>query len=285
MSKLVFGNLPSAEEIERRAAERHENGKASVNEPGRFIATSLGAWLKRAQDSGISSVNAVRIADVPRKALMEIEEQSPEHEVIWNNLVKAKNSIEDGHMVRWDACSHSELKWVMGESGKTKDQRIEAGRDTYPCMRVYELHYEYPADIIPVWSRPWIDALEVDGFPVEFRVFVRDSKVIGVASYYPQRALPSTPEIYGFASRCKEMATQLVKHLDESCERPWLDAFAAKFNPELVNATMDFLVSSSGDVLFLEAGPPFGAGAHPCAFIDCEISGVALELAPGVILR
>ena len=32
------------------------------------------------------------------------------------------------------------------------------------------------------------------------------------------------------------------------------------------NATADFLVTTDHRVLFLEGGPPYGAGAHPCCF-------------------
>lgn len=277
--------LPPIEEVERRAADSHAANKDAVSKAGLFIAVSLGEWVKHARASGISTVGATKIADVPRQTLLRIEEPEPGDEKIWADLAQARAMVPNGHMVRWDACSSSELKWVMGEAGKNKEQRLEAGLDPNAYMRIYDLHHVYPADIIPIWSRPWIDALEIDGFPVEFRVFVRDSKVTGVASYYPQRPLPSTTEIHGFAGKCVSMSTKLISHLDAENKYPWLKSFDNRFDPGSVNATMDFLVTQNGDVMFLEAGPPFGAGAHPCAFLDCEISGLALALASGVKLR
>jgi hypothetical protein len=280
-----FPAMPSFEEIERKAKERHEQAKLAVNESGRFIAVSLGAWIKFAQAAGIEAVHATRIADIPRDTLLRVEEPEPGDEEIWRDYREAFNTLASDRMTRWDACSSSDLKVAMGSAGASKKTRLKAGRDAYPCPRIYDLHYEYPADSIPVWSRPWVDAMEVDGYPVEFRVFVLESKVIGVASYYPQRDLPDTEEILGYADQCKTLAEKLVSYLDDSGDRPWLKSFEEKFDPQTVNATMDFLVTQEGRVLFLEGGPPYGAGAHPCAFVDREISGVALKLAPGVLLR
>ncbi len=39
--------------------------------------------------------------------------------------------------------------------------------------------YEYPADVVPIWSRSWIDAKKEAGYPVEFRVFVKNNEVLG----------------------------------------------------------------------------------------------------------
>ena len=92
-------------------------------------------------------------------------------------------------------------------------------------------------------------------------------------------------EIHGYANQCLDHAKQLVNHLDQIGEMPWMSDFEGQFDPNKVSATMDFLVTPEGKVLFLEAGPPFGSCAHSCAFIDREISVIALALAPGVVLR
>lgn len=152
--------------------------------------------------------------------------------------------------------------------------------------RAVDIILEYPADSIQVWRRPWVQALQVDGYPVEFRVFVRDGSIQGIASYYPQRPLPVTPEMLAYVEGCREATYNILAHLVRSQERPWMPSYEKRYSDQLPSATLDFLVDTSGQVLFLEAGPPLGAGAHPCAFIDRdEMSGVALELAPGAQLR
>lgn len=125
----------------------------------------------------------------------------------------------------------------------------------------------------------------LDGYPVEFRVFVENGEVLGVASYYPQRPLPPTPEMSALAGHCIRRSFTILQHLTQSQEAPWMPTYEGKFEDGKVSATLDFIVTTEGKALFLEAGPPFGAGAHPCAFIDRPIKGVALEMAPGVELR
>lgn len=283
----LFGPLPSSEELEKAAAERHASAKAAVDRHDRFIATSLGMWMAHSQAAGVPSVPAILVGEVTRQAMMRIEDESPEDLPLWKALQTSKESIPNDYMFRWDGCSGSELKYIMSKPDATRDERIAAGRDHSPfCPRISDIHYSYPSDSIALWARPWIDALEIDGYPVEFRVFVRDSKVQGVASYYPQRPLPSTAKILSFALLCKEHATTLTTYLDRLGAFPWLQSFEEKFDPTKVNATMDFLIDKDNKVVFLEAGPPFGAGAHPCAFIDMDsIAGIALELAPGAQLR
>lgn len=280
-----FGSMPSMEEVSRRAKERHDAAKACVNAPGRFNGVSLGAWIDEAKKALIPFVPINKIGEIPRDVLMRIEEPTESDCLIWEDLNKAEKSLDDTSMTRWDACSTSELKYVMGQAGQPKEERIAAGKQTTPCMRVFDIHHGYAGDVIPIWSRPWIEAMEFKGFPVEFRVFVKDSKILGIANYYPQVTLPESVEIGRFVQQCEVMANQFIKHLDGSNSRPWLMDCENKFNPEKVNATMDFIVTKNGAVLFLEAGPPFGVGAHPCSFIDREISGVALGLAEGVKLR
>ena len=40
--------------------------------------------------------------------------------------------------------------------------------------------------------RPWVTALNIEGMPLELRVFVIDGKLVAVANYYLQRDLPDT---------------------------------------------------------------------------------------------
>jgi len=276
-------NIPSDEEITRMAAERFAQAKASVTQPGRFIGVSLGEWLPRVVAAGVPIVPAQKIADIPRATWMRAEDGLESDAAFWGRLEAAYAKVPADHMLRWDACSGLSLKGAMakgGAPGKSDRQELDWGDP-----RASDILYEFPSDMIPVWSRPWVEAAYIDNYPVEFRVFLQDSQVLGVASYYPQRALPATALMAGLADTCGALALRVAKYMDSRGEYPWMPDFEGRYEPGKVHATMDFLVTPGKDILFLEAGPPFGAGAHPCAFIDRAIEGVALELAPGARLR
>lgn len=271
------------EELETRARARHQAGKLLCSTGGRFIGTSLGAWLGHAQSAGLAAVPARLVALVPRETFLRIETPEAGDASLWESLKRDLASLQAGWMARWDHCSSLELKGAMAR-GRLPDADEATSLEPWD-PRAYDLAHEFPGDDIAVWARPWVAARMVDGFPLEFRVFIKDGSVIGVASYYPQRPLPETAEMLSLAMECRRLAEQLVAHLDALGARPWLPGFGDRFSDSAVSATIDFLVAESGEVLFLEAGPPFGAGAHPCAFLDQPVNGVALALAPGVVLR
>lgn len=277
--------IPSVdpEELEARAQARHAAHKELCSTGGRFIGTSLGAWLSHVQAAGIPHVPANRLAVVPRMAIVRFEEPQAGDAELFEQLRRDLAVLPEGSMARWDHCSSLALKAAMADGRAPSAEEATSLEPGDP--RAWELTYEFPGDDVVVWARPWVEAKVMDAFPVEFRVFVQDSRVIGVASYYPQRALPESSEILELASRAKGMAEQLVDQLRASGALPWMPSFGDRFAHDKVHATIDFLVTKTGELLFLEAGPPYGAGAHPCAFIDHPIEGVALALGPGATLR
>ncbi len=100
--------------------------------------------------------------------------------------------------------------------------------------------------------------------------------------------LPDTPELTGYANEAVALARKLVQHLTKVGQYPWIPKMGgvstSPFKLDKVSATLDFLVSSEGEVLFLEAGPPFGAGAHPCSVMEQPITGYARGLQDGTPL-
>lgn len=151
-------------------------------------------------------------------------------------------------------------------------------------------------------ARPWVEAgryVEADDphrhgtqfagrglWPAEWRAFVEDGEVVGVAFYYGWTGAV-TPENAAVALEVRDLAQRVVdeavrraaypRTMDvefvRSSEHPdivgnetvqhWLE----RFGRETVSCTLDFLESKDGPVL-LEGGPPntpFGGG-HPCAF-------------------
>lgn len=269
--------------VSASAHKRHEEAKALYTHGGHFNAASLGAWLVQVQGAGLAHVPAKMLTVVPREAFLRIETPESADKHLWDDLQQRLSSLPARHMARWDHCSSQELKQPMAEGRCPTHAEATSLQPWDP--RAFDLANAFAGDDIIVWSRPWIDALMVASHPVEFRVFVSDSKVAGVASYYPQRPLPATIPMLSFAGACLRMSEQLIAHMNEAGLRPWVPECNGLFDPSKVHATLDYLVTAAGEVLFLEAGPPFGAGAHPCAFAGQPISGVALRLAPGVSLR
>ncbi|MFK4706120.1 hypothetical protein ABIC83_002959 [Roseateles asaccharophilus] len=270
--------------IVQEARAKHAAAAAKARTGGRFIGTSLGDWMSRVNDAGVPAVPADKIATFARSAFLELMDGGDDRTVAaMAPLREALAKLPPDAMARFDPCSGVELKHVIAEG-------LEPTRSDRQDLlafdpRAFDIIHEFPADHVDVWSRPWIRAKKIDGYPVEFRVFVENSEIKGVASYYPQRPLPQTGEISGYVGDCLNLTYRVLDHLQRSKETPWMPSYEGRFVEGLVSATLDFIVTDDGNVLFLEAGPPYGAGAHPCAFIDQEIRGVALALAPGVSLR
>ncbi|MCC7544661.1 MAG: hypothetical protein IT506_04140 [Aquabacterium sp.] len=283
MHESIEITLPDLDEVSRQARERFERAKREVARDGRFIGVSLGQWLSHVGTAGVAHVPAKKIFSIGRDVWLYAEEGRGADVATWEKFSLVLSSQPDGVMVRLDPCSGEDIKYPMS-TGQLPDftQRKTLNPFDY---RASEIVYEFPGDDIDVWARPWIEAKIHDDFPVEFRVFVRNSEVLGVASYYPQRPLPDTAQMLGYAEQCRLSAQAITDHLNVVGATPWMPNYEGRFEDGKVSATMDFIISTDGKPVFLEAGPPYGAGAHPCAFIEREITGVALALADGVRLR
>src|SRR5690606_28774958 len=86
------------------------------------------------------------------------------------------------NMVRWDACASLSLKSAMTDLDPSPTSAMRGSFDMHPegDPRAYDIIYQYPAAVVPVLARPWLQAQFHDGYPIEFRVFVEDSKVIAL---------------------------------------------------------------------------------------------------------
>ena len=264
--------------IAEQARQQHEVAKSLFNNNTRFIGSSLGSWLVEAEAAGIAHIPASQIFSMPRGVFLNQESGTEEESKIWADLDRAINATPNDHMVRWDPCASIELKTKMEQA------KLFANLNTLEMgdIRAFEIIMEYPADAIPVWSRPWHNAQYEGNYPIEFRVFVRDNNIEGISNYYIQRPLPEEQHIYSSVKACAVAADKLVKSMRERNRQPWMPSFEGRFDPAKIHASLDFLIcKETGQALFLEAGPPFGAGAHPCAFIGrSQIYGLALGVEP-----
>ena len=253
-----------------------------------FSPYSLGDWLALCEELDIPYVPAREVALVERDDWLKFDQEGPHRgrlEAASAQVVKAVEESGGNHMIRCDPASGMEVKYRLSKGMHTWDESLTEWVCEDP--RLFDMVYEYSRVVIPIWMRPWVEAEIVALYPVEYRVFVAEGAVQGLSSYYPQRPLPR---------RDDEIETvfnhtfTLLEALRERTPFEWeswrtqkagfsLEALERqKEADQKCEFTADFLVKAgTGEVLFLEGGPPHHRGAHMCCFRPHEISGVALE--------
>ena len=248
-----------------------------------FNTVSLGAWLDVCKAAGVEAVPASEIARIEIENLM-VALDNPESteetdatralKAFWTKIEEAKKPHT---MIRWDCCTCTEVKYRLSTG------RPEWHPDLLDCFyiddpRAVDIIFEYPDSVIAAWSRPWMRARILDGYPVEYRVFVEDDEIVGVSSYYPQRPLPDSPEVREDVAACLLETSKLIAALPTPLKYPgWLER---PLSPDSRSFTADFMRLEDGRLLYLEGGPPFGAATHPCCFehFDKWADGAAFHL-------
>ena len=177
--------LPTQEELQ---AAQNERSQAQE----KFCTISLGDWLNLCRSAEVPHVPAAQVTQVQREDYLHFDTEG-EHRARLGQVWKAIQSArKDNHMMRLDCCADGELKYRMsrGDSGGFQP---EFGAIILDDMRSYDMVSEYPRENIPIWQRPWAETQVIDGYPVEYRAYVRDGKLQGISSYYPHRPLPPVP--------------------------------------------------------------------------------------------
>lgn len=241
-----------------------------------FPAESLSVWIELAKEANIEYIPARVVCNLPIISIFHQDEESAEQ---WNVIHQAIKNLKTNEMMRMDFGSGMLLKHVMMDLQSKKGFAHKANSlnteipNWRACIdpediRIFDLAFQYASESVPVLIRPWIEARMHEEAPVEYRVFVRNGQIEGVANYYYVRDLPDDARTEEEVIQIIRSATQLLettrdKALPYRQEHDWHPDY---FEPNEIHCTMDFLVDRDGKVLFLEAGPAFGAGAHPCAF-------------------
>ncbi len=269
--------IPTLEDLETEiaAGDTHRQKLrmlAGQDHPERFCPLSLGDWLELCREAGIAFVPAELVTTPLRDDCLGFDQQGEHQERLtaaWKEMDAAQL---DRHMMRMDCASSLEIKMWLGNG--EHGFRPEFGKIMLDDPRLYDILSEYPREEVPVWRRPWMEAAVHEGYPVEYRAFVRDGKLQGISSYYPQRPLPEFPL---HLEEVRRMTEALIAHV-----RPpflWHNTMALD-GTELdlggIHFTADFITLEDGQVLFLEGGPPHELGAHMCCFQPGGIEGVAL---------
>ena len=265
--------LPTQEELQAAQNERSQAEETNRGLQENFCPISLGDWLNLCRSAEVPHVPATQVAQVLRDDYLDFDTQgdhSARLKQVWKAIQSAR---KDNQMMRLDCCTDAEVKYRMSR-GDGGGFQHEFGAIIFGDMRSFDMVSEYPRENIPIWQRPWAETQVIDGYPIEYRAFVRDGKLQGISSYYPQRPLPRFPEHLKAVRSCTE---RLIQH----AQTPFLWHHTLMFlnNPidrAGIHFTADFLVSTQGKTLFLEGGPPHELGGHMCCFQPGEIEGVAL---------
>lgn len=234
--------------------------------PNTFSTTSLVRWMDFVHKAKVPAVEATTVGVLNIEHLLSFDEIANADAMHVAEQLEAINKArKPGHMLRWDACAGLSLKEKMayGKEVEACDFDLNPGEP-----RTFDILYEIPAEEVAVLERPWVNAKMMDNFPVEFRVFVNEGVVKAIANYYLQRPLEDMPQMRDWMKRSIDLTNQIIAVVKEEGLCP---AFSRQSNPgQDFSATLDFMVNETGEVLFLEAGPGFGFGAHPCSFLHTD---------------
>ena len=252
--------IPNFDEItdEKSLKSPRDNWKRQKG----FNVVSLGDWLWLCRKIDVKTVPAIRVATTTVDLLLNFEKMADDEnfKAFFDTIEYVK---EPNTMLRWDCCSPLSVKMQLQDGNWAWSQDVLDGF-TILDPRAYEMIYDYPGGIMDVWKRPWIKAEIRDDYPVEYRVFVHEGEVVGVTNYYIQRRLGLNDTVHSEISDCISIAKRLIENIDPPLKfQGW---YFQNWKPDSKSASMDFIKTKEGEMIFLEGGPPFGANASPCCF-------------------
>lgn len=240
-----------------------------------FNPVSLGDWIAVCEKASVPHIPAELIAEIPVSDMMEIawnpEECKPskEFDVEWAKLREAiRSEHKRRYMVRWDCCAPDGIKSRMSAGQPAWCHNFTKEILTLDDPRLFDILSEYPRPRVAAYRRPWVDAVIINGYPLEFRVFVERRELVGISSYYPQRPLSLSEDVVWAIAVLLRRTNEMIKATP----------------PHIKNFTLDWLVAKNESrVMFIEGGPAHTekSGAHPCCFVNGYTHGIALSPMPG----
>lgn len=248
--------------------------------PGPVHAASLQVWNKVAELADVPNVETDLIASIPSELLDDElfcwSEVKPLDPVRHACIIEAINYAKAGGYWRTDICAPSAVKGQLSETGSFEVDPYFSLDDP----RIIDMHYGLPT--IDILGRPLLTPVRVGPWPVEFRVFFggQATEDSAVSFYYPQAGkFAITPALKEAAELARSYGSAIYAKRNELGLTPWLPP--GKPDPN-IGATIDFMLTEERGLVMIDAGPGYGAGAHPCCFIDCEVAGIRWALDDGV---
>ena len=276
-----------------------------------FCPISLTDWLRLAERAGVPHVPGVEVAVFERDDLRHHEYVGPHQKRLDAVYRQIADAAKPGTMMRWDCCASSNLKAAMSKGAKL-EAIDDAVRNGLPLdARLLDILNDWPRLHVPVVRRPWLTNIaRHNGYPVEYRAFVRNGRVRAISAYYVQtplrrdddelrqiRLLASAladamepPYEWPIHARAEHAAAVIAEKMKLAIGPKTGRTDDDRLDPNRPNCTMDFAVTTDQDaatsttredhdtrrVLFLEGGPPPEMGAHPCCFSNPPLEGVKL---------
>lgn len=258
----------------------------------RFCPVSLTDWLGVATDADVLHVPGHVVATFESEHLRLCNHAGPHRAAMAHAIRRVNAERRFGGMLRWEACADLRIKCALADGvrpGRTvrETARATAGEaDLQMDLRLSQVLEEWPRSTMHVLSRPWVEARIADHWPVEYRVFVEDGRIEGISSYYPQRPLRRDDRELEAVRRAAVQLTAGLTAMRRRAgprHRGWLwtttgsaslttagmltlTGTPAAHDIDGMHATLDFLIDPEGRAWFLEGGPPWWMGAHPCCF-------------------
>lgn len=265
--------VPSKEELAAWADEREADLRRR-SEGDSFNPVNLGHWIALCRQAGVPFVPADEIARVPTRDLLRFDEDPALATLApFFSAVSEAMAVRPRHMVRWAACSGSEIKYRLGNG--EPQWRNDFAQLVIDDPRAYDLIGSFPELTIAAYARPWMDAAVYESYPVEYRVFVDHGVIVGICNYYPQRALPNNAETLNDIATCLHYARRLIVSQRKPMNWPPIEQH---WDITKLSCSMDFMrLGIMGDIMFLEGGPPYSpqGGSHPCCFAGRDPDGIA----------
>lgn len=228
-----------------------------------FNVFSLGDWLGLCASVSVPHVPARQVAQINIRCLLRSDEH-PDDPALKEFDERIEAAKKPQTLLRWDACAPEMVKHLLA-NGQPQWSRKMLDWFTVDDPRAFDILYEFPDRKITVWSRPWVSAAIVARYPVEYRVFVHGGRVRGIANYYVQRPLAEGGQplegVWADVGKVRDHAGTLAGALPAPIR---FGPAAKRFAPGMRSFTADFMRLDTGELVFLEGGPPLGAGAHPC---------------------
>ena len=260
-----------------------------------FCPIALEDWIEAAKRAGVPHVPARLASEFEVWDLKHHEIEGPHQTRLDKAFARLDGQRRPGTMVRWDCCAPAWLKAELSDGNWP-----EAADDRFSRLpldaRLLDATETWPRIRMPAWERPWLGAetVRTDGYPAEYRAFIEEGEVVGISSYYPQRDLRrSDDEIEAVRTLSAQLAGAIrppmqwdivederlrVRHRIIGLGKD--DVKPSGPSPDGLHATADFVTTTRG-MLFLEGGPPWWMGAHPCCF-PADRDGIrGVRLAPG----
>lgn len=271
---FILGNIIDAH-INSSIENFHKEGMAIDSMPLNcegFCPDHLGHWIKLCEQAHVPHIPAELIAGFRNGDHFEAIDG-----VITRTMQDAfdriSQKVSDNEMIRLACCSMAEVKYRLsiGEHEWISDFK----NIMFDDPRLIDILAKHPFSWVKIYKRPWVDLEIYKKYPIEFRAYVRENNILGISNYYIQRDLPNTPEILSHTSIVERLAEKLIDAQKQDMFFPAMKNSGWDMSKN--SWTADFAVTKSKDIVFIEGGPPYGAGADPCCFEDVEIDGIKLN--------